>query len=114
MLDFSQTSLDDVRDDRHAAAPQGEAVPDDRALLDAYSNAVISVTERVGPAVVRVETRSGSSGSRERGGVGSGIVISPDGLVLTNNHVVGSAKQIRLSDSEGMTTDARVLGVDPD
>ncbi len=38
----------------------------------------------------------------------------PNGLVLTNNHVVGAAKQIRLSDSEGMTTEARVLGVDPD
>jgi S1-C subfamily serine protease len=114
MLDFSQAPLDDVQDVGSEAAPQGEPASDDRALLDAYSNAVIGVTERVGPAVVRVETRSAPSGSRERSGVGSGIVISPDGLVLTNNHVVGSAKQIRLSDSEGMTTEARVLGVDPD
>jgi len=40
-------------------------------LLDAYSNAVIDVTERVGPAVVRVETGSGLPGARERGGLGS-------------------------------------------
>ena len=41
-------------------------------------------------------------------------MISPDGLVLTNSHVVGSSKQIRLRDIEGIVTDARVLGVDPD
>jgi S1-C subfamily serine protease len=86
----------------------------DQALLDAYSNAVIGVTERVGPAVVRVETKSTEPNARQRGGFGSGIVISPDGLVLTNNHVVGSSKQIRIRDSEGGVTDARVLGVDPD
>jgi S1-C subfamily serine protease len=86
----------------------------DAALLDAYSNAVIDVTERVGPAVVRVETGPGTPYSRQRGGLGSGIVISPDGLVLTNSHVVGASKQIRLRDSEGMVGEARVLGVDPD
>jgi S1-C subfamily serine protease len=86
----------------------------DQALLDAYSRAVIDITERIGPAVVRVETGPKSPGSRERAGLGSGIVISPDGLVLTNSHVVGSSKQIRLRDHEGIVTDARVLGVDPD
>ncbi len=90
------------------------ATPGDEALLDAYSNAVISVTERVGPAVIRVETGPKVRNARERGGLGSGIVISPDGLVLTNSHVVGSSKQIRLRDIEGIVTDARVLGVDPD
>ena len=92
-----------------------EPVPiNDQALLDAYSRAVIDVTERIGPAVVRVETGPKTPGSRERAGLGSGIVISPDGLVLTNSHVVGSSKQIRLRDHEGIVTDARVLGVDPD
>src|SRR5260370_2245640 len=86
----------------------------DQALLDAYSNAVIGVTERVGPAVVRVDTGPKVRNARERGGLGSGIVISPDGLVLTNSHVVGSSKQIRLRDIEGIVTDARVLGVDAD
>jgi S1-C subfamily serine protease len=86
---------------------------DDSALLDAYSNAVIGVTERVGPAVVRIEIGSQGQG-RERGGLGSGIVISPDGLVLTNSHVVGTSKQIRLRSNEGFVTDARILGTDPD
>ena len=94
MLDFTQ----DTFDDEPSSHPNKQAAADDRVLLDAYSNAVIGVTEQVGPAVVRVETGSKAPNSRERGGLGSGIVISPDGLVLTNNHVVGSSKQIRLRD----------------
>ena len=110
MLDFTQYTSDGL-----APEPARPAAADsDRVLLDAYSNAVIDVTERVGPAVVRVETGAKEGGARSRGGLGSGIVISPDGLVLTNNHVVGSARQIRLQDMEGAVTDARVLGVDPD
>jgi len=97
------------------SAAGNEAAPiNDQPLLDAYSNAVIDVTERVGPAVVRVETGPKAGNARERGGLGSGIVISPDGLVLTNSHVVGSAKEIRLRDIEGFVTDAQVLGADPD
>ena len=110
MLDFTNDTSDD---DTSPPAGQAAAVGD-QALLDAYSNAVIGVTERVGPAVVRVETSSKVQGARQRGGLGSGIVISPDGLVLTNSHVVGSSRQIRLRDIEGIVTDARVLGVDPD
>ena len=109
--------LDITRDTTERGPPPSapEPVPaNDQALLDAYSNAVIGITERIGPAVVRVETGSKAPQSRERGGLGSGIVISPDGLVLTNSHVVGTSKQIRLRDHEGIVTDARVLGVDPD
>src|SRR5260370_31672067 len=93
--------------------PSGDGIPlqaaesapaNDAGLLDAYSNAVIDVTERVGPAVVRVETGSGLPGARERGGLGSGIVISPDGLVLTNSPVVGASRQIRLRANEGIGT----------
>src|SRR5580692_1349385 len=110
MLDYTYHTIEESS----AAQAAGPTVADDQPLLDAYSNAVIGVTDRVGPAVVRVETGSKTGNARERGGVGSGIVIAPDGLVLTNSHVVGSAKQIRLRDVEGVVTDARVLGVDPD
>jgi S1-C subfamily serine protease len=110
MLDFTRDTIDNLSLQENARS----APADDQALLDAYSNAVIGITERVGPAVVRVETGSKAPQSQERGGLGSGIVISPDGLVLTNSHVVGVSKQIRLRDSEGIVTDARVLGVDPD
>src|SRR5215831_4712692 len=110
MLDFASARFDG------ALSPQAteQAPVNDQALLDAYSNAVIDVTDRVGPAVVRVETGPKVKTLRERGGLGSGIVISPDGLVLTNSHVVGASKEIRLRDIEGIVTDARVLGVDPD
>src|SRR3981081_2997369 len=110
MLDFTQ----DTRDESLSSQATTQAGPDDRALFDAYSNAVIGVTERVGPAVVRVETGPKVPNGRERGGLGSGIVISPDGLGLTNSHVAGSSKQIRLRDNEGIVTDSRVPGVEPE
>ncbi|GLH81857.1 serine protease [Bradyrhizobium sp. SSBR45G] len=110
MLDFTS----DVAGDALSPAQASSAAVDDQTLLDAYSNAVIDVTERVGPAVVRVETGPKAGGRTERGGLGSGIVISPDGLVLTNSHVVGTSKAIRLRDVEGVVTEAQVLGVDPD
>ena len=110
MLDFTSDSLDA----KLASQTAKQAPVNDQALLDAYSNAVIDVTDRVGPAVVRVETGPKVRSPRERGGLGSGIVISPDGLVLTNSHVVGTSKEIRLRDTEGFVTEAHVLGVDPD
>ncbi len=110
MLDITHEPVGDLSS---PASPKPGPV-NDQALLDAYSRAVIDVTERIGPAVVRVETGPKTPGSRQRAGLGSGIVISPDGLVLTNSHVVGNSRQIRLRDHEGMVTDARVLGVDPD
>ncbi|MCP3373951.1 S1C family serine protease [Bradyrhizobium cajani] len=110
MLDFTSDIVDDASSSRTTAS----APVDDRTLLDAYSNAVIDVTDRVGPAVVRVETGPKVPNGRERGGLGSGIVISPDGLVLTNSHVVGASREIRLRDVEGHVGEAQVLGVDPD
>jgi S1-C subfamily serine protease len=92
--------------------PEPEDTPGDTALLDAYSTAVAGIVERVGPAVVRVETRQ-TAGSR-RGGTGSGVILSPDGLILTNSHVVAGAAVIGLADTEGRTTDAQLLGDDPD
>jgi S1-C subfamily serine protease len=83
----------------------------DSEILDAYSNAVTHVADKVGPAVLRVETRG--AGGRP-GGTGSGVVIAPDGLVLTNCHVVEGAKEVRLMDAEGRVMEARSLGVDPD
>src|SRR5579864_8145794 len=82
---------------RPAKAESDEpAVPaEDQALLDAYSRAVIDVVDRVGPAVVALAVRRGEQAGRRNGepmhGAGSGVVVAPDGLILTNSHVAGDA-----------------------
>jgi len=83
----------------------------DAALLDAYSNTVADVVDRVGPAVSRIE-RIGPKGARA--GHGSGFVISPDGLIVTNFHVVDDARTVRISMPDGFAGEGRVLGRDPD
>ena len=80
------------------------------APLDAYSRAVSSVVENVGPAVVRVQSARGDG----RGGLGSGVIISHDGLALTNSHVVSGARRVRLAFADGEETEAQVIGDDPD
>jgi S1-C subfamily serine protease len=105
MLDFASSS--DVEDEGLTAVPSAS----DADILDAYSQAVTSVADMVGPAVVRVETRAANG---RPAGVGSGVVIAPDGLVLTNSHVVEGAKDVRLLDAEGRAMEASRLGEDPD
>jgi S1-C subfamily serine protease len=115
MLDTRLAYLLDpsLEPDHAEPQPSTPAATDERVLFDAYSEAVSSVVDTVGPAVVRVDTRDRVDG-KPRGGTGSGVVISPDGLALTNAHVVNGAREIRLSDTEGRTTEARLLGIDPD
>jgi S1-C subfamily serine protease len=92
---------------------QLSSVPaEDQSLLDAYSRAVIDVVDRVGPAVVRIDMTS-SDGS-QRGGSGSGVIVAPDGLVLTNSHVVNGAPRLNVTTVDGRTLQARVVGNDPD
>jgi S1-C subfamily serine protease len=84
--------------------------PGDPALLDAYSRTVIAAVERVGPAVAHVEVSL--EGARRRG-AGSGFVFTPDGFLLTNSHVVHSARAIRVSFADGLARDADLVGEDP-
>ena len=84
--------------------------PDDQALLDAYSRAVIDVVDRVGPTVVRLDVKTGG----QRGGTGSGVIVAPDGLVLTNSHVVDGAARVNVTTVDGRSLTAQVVGNDPD
>ncbi|MGV1837104.1 S1C family serine protease [Rhizobium rhizogenes] len=81
---------------------------DDGALIDAYSQSIASAVDMVGPAVSRIERVGG------KGGHGSGFAISPDGLIVTNNHVVDDAKLVRITTPDGSVTEGRVLGRDVD
>ena len=86
----------------------------DDDLLDAYSRAVIGVVERVGPAVVRVDRLRDAPRSRRTEGSGSGFVFTPDGLILTNSHVVSGAEHLNVTTADGRNHHADVLGDDPD
>jgi S1-C subfamily serine protease len=90
-----------------------DRVIDDGPRLDAYSTAVVRVVDMVAPAVVHVRV-SGARNGRAAGGSGSGVIISPDGLILTNNHVVEGADTIAVSLADDRTVTARLIGRDPD
>jgi S1-C subfamily serine protease len=96
--------------DRPHDAQTPPVPPDDQALLDAYSRAVIDVVDRVGSAVARIDVAAGD----RRRGTGSGVVVAPDGLVLTNSHVVGGASRLNVTTVDGRNLTARVVGDDPD
>ncbi len=90
-----------------SAADGRSSPPDEAAVLDAYSRVVSSVAERVGPAVCLIEVDAG-----RRAGHGSGFAIAPDGLVVTNSHVVHGAAHLTARFPDGQGFAARLIGED--
>ena len=79
-------------------------VVDEREALDAYSQAVIAVNERLAPSVANLRSR--------RGG-GSGVVVTNDGFIVTSAHVVASTRRVTAAFVDGSELRAEVVGADP-
>src|SRR4030066_2512043 len=91
-----------------------------------FSKAFIEVAEKVTPTIVQVTVVSGNGNPhddffffpfkdmpKEQRGSGSGIIISDDGYIATNNHVVENATKVTVGMSDKRTFDAKVVGTDP-
>jgi S1-C subfamily serine protease len=83
-------------------------------LLDAYSAAVTNAVERVAPSVIRIDSDGRPDSRRRERGTGSGLVFTPDGLVLTNSHVLAGAGALRATLDDGRELEADRIGDDPD
>jgi serine protease Do len=90
-----------------------EEVADEEAL-DAYSRAVIAVAERVAPSVANLRISRRVRGGRVLAGGGSGVVVTPDGFMLTSAHVVAASDgPARASFVDGREIEVDVVGTDP-
>jgi S1-C subfamily serine protease len=85
----------------------------DAEALDAYSSVVTSVAERLTPSVASLQITGRSRGGREVGGGGSGVVITPDGFLLTLAHVVANARSARALFADGSESELEIAGTDP-
>ena len=86
----------------------------DEEALDAYSRAVIGVAERVAPSVANLRVSRRVRGGRVVAGGGSGVIVTPDGFMLTSAHVVAASDApARASFVDGREVEVEVVGTDP-
>lgn len=105
---------DDTSDPQQHATPS----PSDDALLDAYSQTVVKVARKVSDAVVQIKVDKPKGRRRRAGrsqpyGTGSGFIISTDGYIVTNSHVVNGAQKIQVNLQDGRQFTANLIGDDP-
>jgi S1-C subfamily serine protease len=84
--------------------------------MDAYSKAVISATGKVSPSVVQIinhQLPSKGPANSQQGGAGSGVLISSEGFIVTNSHVVNGAKEMEVNLPDGTSHQAELKGDDP-
>src|SRR4051794_11160358 len=82
----------------------------DDQLLDAYSQVVAAVVNRVAPSVVNIRVHAGERGA----GGGSGFLITRDGFILTNSHVVSGARELEVTLHDARSYPATIVGTDPE
>jgi S1-C subfamily serine protease len=97
---------------RTSEPPRPAAPANEREALDAYSRVIVTVAEKLGPVVVNLRA-VGADGSRRSGGSGSGFLITPDGFLLTNHHVVRGSSRLRVRLNDGREVNGHVVGADP-
>ena len=90
----------------------GPDVSEEEAL-DAYSQAVTAVAERVAPSVANLQVMRLVRGGRRAAGSGSGVVVTPDGFMLTSAHVVDGCDGARASFADGREVEVEIVGSDP-
>jgi len=93
----------------YSPAPEATSAPADEALLDAYSRTVSQVAKLARSSVAHLTVGRADGAS----GAGSGFVFTPDGFLLTNSHVVHSAKDVIAAFADGAEYRARRIGEDP-
>jgi len=92
----------------------------DGQLLDAYSQTVISVAKKTSDAVVQIQVKKNPTTQKQQTrkpqnsfGTGSGFIISSDGFIVTNSHVIKSAEKITVNIQDGRQFSAQIIGDDP-
>src|SRR6185437_8719169 len=109
ILEHKENPSKDISSTASGFTPSaGGGAAAEATLLDAYSRAVVDAVETVGPAVLHLQVEAAN------GGGGSGVVFTPDGYVLTNSHVAGSAKHLLATFPDGRSMGASLVGDDPD
>lgn len=117
---MTKGSLVNLNSSNYRARARAVEPIEESESLDAYSRAVVGAVERVGPAVVNIKIvrptgrRSNTPhGMPEIEGGGSGFLISPDGFIVTNSHVIHGVKKIEVTLNDGRQSPAEVVGEDP-